>query len=89
MTTLDNKTRSKIEAPNLAHLATVMKDGSPQVTPVWIGLENGNLTFNTAVGRVKERNIRRDPRVAISVLNVLRNAHPAEGPLPASDRSCQ
>jgi PPOX class probable F420-dependent enzyme len=69
MTKLDDRTRSKIEVPNLAHLATVMKDGSPQVTPVWIGLENGHVTFNTAVGRVKERNIRRDPRVAFSVVN--------------------
>jgi PPOX class probable F420-dependent enzyme len=69
MTKLDDRTRSTIEAPNLAHLATVMKDGSTQVTPVWIGLENGHVTFNTAVGRVKERNIRRDPRVAFSVVN--------------------
>jgi PPOX class probable F420-dependent enzyme len=44
-----------------------MPDGAPQVTPVWIALENGYITVNTATGRVKERNMRRDPRVAISI----------------------
>ena len=67
MAQLDENTRSKIEAPNFAFLATLMKDGSPQVSPVWIALEDGRLTFNTTVGHVKDRNIRRDPRVAISV----------------------
>ena len=67
MVELSDSARSKIDAPNLAFLATVMEDGSPQVTPVWIARENGNITFNTAVGRVKERNMRRDPRVAISI----------------------
>jgi PPOX class probable F420-dependent enzyme len=64
---LNDDVRSKIEGPNLAFLAEVMEDGSPHVSPVWIELENGYLTFNTAVGRLKERNMRRDPRVAISV----------------------
>ena len=67
MVELSDKARTTLDGPNLAFLATVMKDGSPQVTPVWIARENGNLTFNTAVGRVKDWNIRRDPRVAISV----------------------
>jgi PPOX class probable F420-dependent enzyme len=58
-----------VDEPNLAYVATVMADGSPQVTPVWIERSNGHLCFNTAVGRVKERNLRRDPRVAISVAN--------------------
>jgi hypothetical protein len=39
------------------------------VSPIWIAMEDGNITFNTALGRLKERNIRRDPRVAISVAN--------------------
>ena len=67
MVELNDTVRSKIEAPNLAFLAEVMEDGSPHVSPVWIGLENRYITFNTAVGRVKERNMRRDPRVAISI----------------------
>jgi PPOX class probable F420-dependent enzyme len=69
MADLDDSARSKVNAPNLAFLATVMQDGSPQVTPVWIHLENGYLTFNTAIGRVKERNMRRDPRVAFSIVD--------------------
>ncbi len=53
--------------PNFAHLATLMPDGSPQVTPVWVDLEGDRILVNTAEGRVKPRNIRRDPRVAISI----------------------
>jgi len=64
---LNDKARSLIEGPNLAFLAEVMEDGSPHVSPVWIELEDGHLTFNTAVGRLKERNMRRDPRVALSI----------------------
>ena len=46
-----------------------MEDGSPQVTPVWIGREGDIITFNTAKGRLKEKNLKRDPRVAISILD--------------------
>ncbi len=67
MAKLSEKVRSMIEAPNLAFLAEVMEDGSPHVSPVWITLEDGNISFNTAVGRLKERNMRRDSRVAISL----------------------
>ena len=67
MAELMDKARSKLDGPNLAFLAEVMEDGSPHVSPVWIEAENGYVTFNTAVGRLKERNIRRDPRVAISI----------------------
>jgi PPOX class probable F420-dependent enzyme len=69
MAQLSESEREKIEAPNLAFLATVMEDGSPQVSPVWIAVEDDKITFNTALGRLKERNMRRDPRVAISVAN--------------------
>ena len=55
--------------PNLADLATLMPDGGPQVTPVWIDYEDGYIFVNTAEGRVKDRNVRRDPRVAISVFD--------------------
>jgi PPOX class probable F420-dependent enzyme len=67
MTELSDKARKLFEDPNLVFVATVNSDGSPQVTPVWAGLENGYITFNTAAGRVKERNLRRDPRVGLSV----------------------
>ena len=67
MAELSEKARALIEEPNVGFLATLMPDGSPQVSPVWVDLDNGYVRFNTAVGRVKEKNIRRDPRVAISV----------------------
>ncbi|MEX0800974.1 MAG: PPOX class F420-dependent oxidoreductase [Dehalococcoidia bacterium] len=54
---------------NFAHLATLMADGSPQVTPVWVDQEGERIVVNTAEGRVKPANVRRDPRVAISVYN--------------------
>ncbi|HZD80926.1 MAG TPA: PPOX class F420-dependent oxidoreductase [Actinomycetota bacterium] len=52
---------------NFAHLATLMPDGSPHVAPVWVDLEDGLIRVNTVEGRVKTRNLRRDPRVALSV----------------------
>ncbi|MGD0833752.1 MAG: PPOX class F420-dependent oxidoreductase [Candidatus Dormibacteria bacterium] len=51
----------------IAHVATTMPDGSPQVTPVWVDTDGEAVIFNTAKGRVKYRNLVRDPRVAISV----------------------
>ncbi len=66
---LDSKTLEILERPNFAHLATVMPDGSPQVTPVWIGVEDGLILINTAEGRVKTENLRRDGRVGISVVD--------------------
>jgi PPOX class probable F420-dependent enzyme len=64
---LNDKARAIIDRPNLAFVATVMADGSPQVTPVWIEREDDTITFNTATGRVKDGNMRRDPRIAIAV----------------------
>jgi PPOX class probable F420-dependent enzyme len=55
--------------PNFGHLATLNRDGSPQVTPVWVEMEGENIVVNTAEGRIKPRNVRRDPRVAISIVN--------------------
>lgn len=56
-----------IEGKNFAHLATLMSDGSPQVTPVWVDREGDLVVVNTAEGRVKSKNITRDPRVALSI----------------------
>jgi PPOX class probable F420-dependent enzyme len=50
-----------------AHIATVMPDGSPQVTPVWIDYRNGRIAFNTARGRVKDRNLKEGSKIALSV----------------------
>jgi len=67
MAELSDKGRGLFEGPNLLFVGTVNRDGSPQVTPVWTALDNGHITFNTAVGRAKERNLRRDPRVGLSI----------------------
>jgi len=52
-----------------ANLATVMPNGSPQVTPVWFDFDGQYIRVNSARGRVKDRNMRRDPRVALSILD--------------------
>ena len=53
--------------PAFAHLVTLMPDGSPQVTPVWVDLDGNTVIINTAKGRLKDRNMKRDPRVAVEV----------------------
>lgn len=52
-----------------ANLGTLMPDGSPQVTPVWCDLDGELVIVNTVKGRQKERNIRRDARVALSIID--------------------
>ena len=52
---------------NFASFATLMEDGSPQVTPVWVDYDNGNILINTAEGRTKTRNVSKNPKVAVSV----------------------
>ena len=50
-----------------AHLATLMPDGSPQVTPVWFDFDGTHLRINSANGRVKDRNMHRDARIAVAI----------------------
>jgi PPOX class probable F420-dependent enzyme len=65
---LSPKALQLIEGKNFAHFTTLMKDGWPHTTPVWVDHEDGRyILVNTAVGRVKERNVRRDPRVSLSI----------------------
>ena len=63
----DEKVVKLFSEKNLVFIATVMKDGSPQVSPVWANYEDGFILVNTAEGRIKHKNILRDPRVAVSV----------------------
>jgi PPOX class probable F420-dependent enzyme len=53
--------------PAFANLATLNPDGSPQVTPVWVDFDGNHLIVNTAKGRVKAKNLAREPRVALSI----------------------
>ena len=50
-----------------ASLATLMPDGSPQVTPVWVDYDGKNILFNSALGRMKDKNVRRNPHVALAI----------------------
>ena len=52
-----------------ANLATLMPDGTPQVTPVWCDFDGQHVLINTAVGRMKDRNLQRDPRTSMSILD--------------------
>ena len=56
-----------LEGRNFAFVATLMKDGWPQITPTWVDLENGKILVNTAEGRLKQKNISRDDRITMSV----------------------
>jgi len=59
-----------IDGKNFAYLATTMADGSPHVSPVWIDRDGDLLLINTVPGRMKHRNVSRDPRVAISLMQM-------------------
>jgi len=63
---LTERARRLIDGRNIAFLATV-DDAGPHVSPVWIDRDGDTIRVNTAHGRVKERNMRRDPRVAVSI----------------------
>jgi len=66
---MDSKIIKLFEEPNLVFIATIMKDGSPQLSPVWADFKDEHVLVNTAEGRIKHKNVLRDPRVAISVVN--------------------
>ena len=66
---MDQKDKRLFSDRNIAFLATVMPNGSPQVSPVWADYKNERIRINTAEGRVKHKNILRDPRVAVSVVS--------------------
>jgi PPOX class probable F420-dependent enzyme len=68
-TTLNQAARDLLNRPLIANVATVDADGHPQLTPIWIDLDGDDLVFNTARGRVKQRNLDRDAHVAISVVD--------------------
>ncbi len=57
------------ENPYVATATTLRDDGSPHNTIVWVDVEDDTVSFNTAVGRAKERHLRRDPRVALTVVD--------------------
>jgi len=58
-----------VREPALAHLATVLKDGSLHVTPVWFDYDGDYVRINSVKGRVKDRNMRNQPRVALCIVD--------------------
>jgi PPOX class probable F420-dependent enzyme len=66
---LEPEVHALLSRPNFAHLATLMPDGSPNVTPVWIGVRGDQIVICTEEGSLKARNLRRDPRLALSVVD--------------------
>jgi PPOX class probable F420-dependent enzyme len=67
MTTIPEQFKDLFTKVAFAHLATLMADGSPHVTPVWVDYDGANVRVNSAKGRVKDKNMRRDKRVALSI----------------------
>ena len=66
---LSPEIKQLVDRPNFAHLATLMTDGSPQSVPVWVGREGDRLLVCTGEGSLKAGNTRRDPRVALSIVD--------------------
>ncbi|WP_351229805.1 PPOX class F420-dependent oxidoreductase [Streptomyces sp. NPDC002133] len=64
---LSDKLKDLLDKPVFVNLATIQPDGSPQVSPVWVKRDGDDLLISTTVGRRKEQNIRRDPRVTVLV----------------------
>src|SRR5438445_2107925 len=67
---LTDSANKLIEGKNFASFATVMPDGSPQVTPVWIDHDGDIILVNTAEGRLKHKNLLKNPKVALTIFDL-------------------
>jgi PPOX class probable F420-dependent enzyme len=67
MAEIPDEARAVLEGDGLAHLVTLNADGSPQVSIVWVGIEDEEIVFASLLPRRKLENIRRDPRVSLSI----------------------
>src|SRR5688500_3407631 len=65
---LSDLARQLLDEPSIGHLATLMRDGSPQCSTVWVSRDDDLIVINSVDGRVKVANVRRDPRVALSLV---------------------
>ena len=70
MTKLTEQAKELLDGKNFACVATIMPDGSPQVTPVWVDREGDIVVINATETRQKYRNLKRDPRVALCVFDI-------------------
>jgi len=69
MAAIPDQYKDLLEKKAFAHLGTIMKDGSPQVTPVWFDHDGTHIRINSAKGRWKDKNMRTRPQVALSILD--------------------
>ena len=67
MATIPDQYKDLLQKKAFAHLGTVMKDGSPQVTPIWFDYDGTHVRINSAKGRWKDKNMRNRPKVALSI----------------------
>lgn len=66
---LTESAKELLREPVLAHIATIDADGRPNISPVWVDVDGDDVLFNTAEGRVKTKNLRSNPNVAVSVVD--------------------
>ncbi|MBM7771482.1 PPOX class probable F420-dependent enzyme [Actinokineospora baliensis] len=66
---LSEGARALLDGPNFATLATLNPDGSPQTSVLWVRRDGDDVLLSTVAGRQKEKNLRRDPRVSVTVIN--------------------
>ncbi|MFD7511928.1 PPOX class F420-dependent oxidoreductase [Streptomyces sp. NPDC059853] len=64
---LPDKLKDMLDGPVFVTIATIQPDGSPQLSPVWVARDGDDVLISTTVGRQKEKNLRRDPRVTVQV----------------------
>ena len=69
MATLSEKQKQFLEQPFVGTVTTLREDGSPHSTIVWIDLEDGVVSFNTATGRAKPKHLEKDPRASVLVVD--------------------
>lgn len=69
MAVLAAEVKQLIDRPNFVHLATLMPDGSPHAAPVWMGREGDHIVICTSDGSLKGKNTKRDPRIALSIVD--------------------
>ena len=67
---IEGRAEELLKAKNFAHVATLRADGSMQVAPTWVDVQDGRPTLNTAEGRAWPRNLERDPRITLEVQNM-------------------
>ena len=67
MAKLTDSARKMLEGKNFVYIATVNPDGTPQVTPTWVDTDGNFVLINTAIGRVKHRNVNKNPHVALAI----------------------